>query len=747
MYYQYLLAKRAADPGKPEEGQTLLGHTKFVIRTMSTLKNLLSEAIQELIQGEISGSAWQDCALAAAWLHDLGKANDHFQRMLRDPRFRQGARHETLGLIVIDDLLAPWLKSFWDRHPPWLQAAVYFAVAGHHLKFPDLQARGGQEITFLGSHPDLRNILELGAHHLQLGSPPALSDRSYSLLTFGGLRAAVSSLKRRLAQDFSDPQKLVIAALKTTLMVADLAGSTLPVHGQDIPHWLVTRLQIALEPQALENLVSKKIGKQSLRPFQQEVQESDSSTILLQAGCGAGKTAAAYLWAAKNAAGRRLFFCYPTTTTASEGFSGYLQEPDFEAILIHCRAQVDYRLLDYMPEPTKSEAELRALQLEALDTWPIPAVVCTAHTVLGLLQNTRRGLYAWPSLLRAAFVFDEIHSYSPRLFQHLLRFLQVFRHAPILLMTATLPPIRFRALQQICNERGGLIVIAGPPERERAKRYILKRSDEASAWQQAQETLQQGGKVLWIVNTVARCVAQAKMAAAQGLPVQPFHSRYRYRDRLVRQQTVIAGFAPGKPALLAVTTQVAEISLDLSADLLITELAPIPALIQRLGRLNRFAHIPDDPKPALFVTPPDPRPYSQEEYDEPALRRWLELVADGKPKSQQELSAAFCQVSENVGYDADAAPLHCDWLDDPWSSLSGRHALMEPSYTLEVVRQEDLALGSLGELALPLPIPKGKAWQQWQFQGRYAIAPSGTVLYDPFWGGEYAREHTGFEII
>lgn len=748
MQHKHLLAKSAADPNNPADGQTLLGHTEYVLQAMKVLNEFLAEPIQSFIDGEISFDAWRDCSLAAAWLHDLGKANNHFQAMIRNPKFRQGARHEALGIVVINDVLAEWLKSFWERYPPWLQGAVYFAVAGHHLKFPDNQQRSGQEIIFLGSHPDLRHYLAFGTELLQLDPPPELSDRPYSLLALGGLGEALNRLHRKLSQDFSVGQKLIIAALKTTLLAADLAGSALPEQGQDLTSWLAKRLQAILEAPALCNLVDHKLKRQPLRPFQREVQEVKANTVLLQAGCGSGKTAAAYLWAAQHAAGRRLFFCYPTTTTASEGFSGYLQDPDFEAILIHSRAGVDYRLLDNMPAPTPSAVELRSLKLEALDTWPIPAVVCTAHTVLGLLQNVRRSLYAWPSLLRAVFIFDEIHSFSPRLFQHLLRFLQVFKKTPVLLMTASLLPSQLQALRQVCQSRDGLVIIGGPREREESQRYLLQCSDESIAWQRAQETLLAGGKVLWIVNTVARCIALAKKAEAAGLPVQPFHSRYRYRDRLARQQTVIAGFASGQTAMLAVTTQVAEMSLDLSADLLVTELAPIPALIQRLGRLNRFADVPPGPKPALFLTPPDTKPYAPEQYQEEALSRWLAIVADGKPKSQRDLAAAFCEVCGLDGPKAWNAPLHCDWLDDPWSSLSDRHALLEPGYTLEIVREEDLEAGSLVEMAIPMPIPpKETNWQTWRFQGRFAIAPAGTVLYDPFWGGEYARKYPGFKII
>ena len=44
---------------------------------------------------------------------------------------------------------------------------------------------------------------------------------------------------------------------------------------------------------------------------------------------------------------------------------------------------------------------------------------------------------------------------------------------------------------------------------------------------------------------------------------------------------------------------------------------------------------------------------------------------------------------------------------------------MEAGYTIEIVRQEDLAEGDPAEIAIPMPLPKMDAWRNWQSQGRY----------------------------
>src|SRR5262249_8208627 len=116
--------------------------------------------------------------------------------------------------------------------------------------------------------------------------------------------------------------------------------------------------------------------------------------------------------------------------------------------------------------------------------------------------------------------------------------------------------------------------------------------------------------VLWVCNTVAR-VMEAAGSFREFRPLI-YHSRFKYADRVERHKEVIDSFKAEGPAL-AICSQVAEMSLDLSADLLVTDLAPVPALIQRLGRLNRRAKQGDPTRPFVVMEPGITLPYTSRE--------------------------------------------------------------------------------------------------------------------------------------
>ena len=109
-----------------------------------------------------------------------------------------------------------------------------------------------------------------------------------------------------------------------------------------------------------------------------------------------------------------------------------------------------------------------------------------------------------------------------------------------------------------------------------------------------------GHMTLAIVNRVDR--AQALRAAldkrlSKRLPTAPtlalVHSRFRPADRAREMDKVIDADDASPHGRIVVATQAVEAGADISAAVLFTELAPWSSLVQRFGRANRYAELPD----------------------------------------------------------------------------------------------------------------------------------------------------------
>lgn len=137
-------------------------------------------------------------------------------------------------------------------------------------------------------------------------------------------------------------------------------------------------------------------------------------------------------------------------------------------------------------------------------------------------------------------------------------------------------------------------------------------ADPTAVARLALQAARAGARVLVIRNTVGDAVAtrEALEALAPGDPLlfrvggvpTLHHGRFAKGDRRRLDAAVEARL--GKSAardggLVVVGTQTLEISLDIDADLLVTDLAPVDVLLQRIGRLHRNAR----PRPAGFETP------------------------------------------------------------------------------------------------------------------------------------------------
>jgi CRISPR-associated endonuclease/helicase Cas3 len=229
----------------------------------------------------------------------------------------------------------------------------------------------------------------------------------------------------------------------------------------------------------------------------------------------------------------------------------------------------------------------------------------------------------------------------------------------------------------------------------------------------------------------------AVRAEAAGLTPLIYHSRFKYVDRVQRHKAVIDTFTARHAAgALAVTSQVCEISLDLSGcTLLVTEQAPVPALIQRLGRLNRHAKRGDPTRPfvVLRLSPENHLPYSQADLDVAAT--WLATLPDTEI-SQRHLTDAWEQTGETPPEVVSSA-----WLDGgPFTTVS---ELREASPGITVIVRDDAANATgrnFGKYTLPMPPPPRQLdWRSWPKSRGIPIAPADSILYDAQRGAEWRR--------
>ncbi len=178
-------------------------------------------------------------------------------------------------------------------------------------------------------------------------------------------------------------------------------------------------------------------------------------------------------------------------------------------------------------------------------------------------------------------------------------------------------------------------------------------------------------------------------------------------------------------------------SLDLSADLLVTDIAPIPAMIQRLGRLNRRSTParPAPPKPCI-VLPFDGPPYKGMDLD--AARGWLDRLGESD-LSQRSLVDAWTPSSK-----APVANTVSAWLDGGFCTEAA--ALREGSPGITIVLPEDAdsvrsGARSAVEVAIPMNPPPGpaNAWRDWPTVRFYPIPPQDVVTYDALRGAQWRR--------
>lgn len=262
------------------------------------------------------------------------------------------------------------------------------------------------------------------------------------------------------------------------------------------------------------------------------------------------------------------------------------------------------------PQPPDGDVDNRALSwfASAKRALLVPIGVGTVDQALLGVLAVKHFFVRQFALAGKVVVLDEVHSYdmyTGTLITLLGRRLRELG-ATVVVLSATLTDERKRELLQL--DPGTELLGAYPllssadqngkvsqkPCEPPPSRTVQIRHFDSSPFDEAIREASRGACVLWIRNTVGlaqNTFKRLQEAAPGGIALGLLHSRFPFfrREELEKQWIEALGrseAARPKECVL-VGTQVVEQSVDIDADLLITDLAPTDMLLQRLGRLWR----------------------------------------------------------------------------------------------------------------------------------------------------------------
>jgi CRISPR system Cascade subunit CasA len=372
--------------------------------------------------------------------------------------------------------------------------------------------------------------------------------------------------------------------------------------------------------------------------------------LVIEAPMGEGKTEAALLaaevLAARSGAGG-IFLALPTQATSNAMFARALKwlervprEGAGAVHLAHGKAALD----DEFQKLLKKTPKLTAIELDGHDShtdirrdrrsgaaelvahqWLrgrkkgvlSPFVVGTIDQLLFTGLKSRHLALRHLAVAGKVVVIDEVHAYDAYMsvyLERVLSWLGAYR-VPVVLLSATLPADRRQALVEAY---GGLpsdtpqagreaypvltaVAIGAPaqtvgtePAAGRNVDVVIEALDDDPGLlaDRLEAELSDGGCALVVRNTVGRVLQTSQQLRERfgAEQVTVAHSRFVDLDRARKDADLRARFGPqgARPQRhIVVASQVAEQSLDIDFDLLVTDLAPVDLVLQRMGRLHR----------------------------------------------------------------------------------------------------------------------------------------------------------------
>jgi len=591
--------------------------------------------------------------IEAVAFHDVGKAATGFQKSLEPDQGYWGHRHEIVSAAFATAL--------------GVSDEVVFAIITHHKTLPPdfvtvENCLPQEEIPFTnnmkGVWKDMAKEwyanLELFSYEWRLICDSISRQDLYIDTTnknnlLSPLSESVQKWLRRDIQTkvFTYEQREYVSLLRGLMMSSDHIASALS-SDSTIPNPVVPNIPLSFEnhdPRGFQISMSKYKGN-----------------VQLKAPTGSGKTKAALLWSQNNRKQNgRLFYALPTTASINAMYRNL--HKDFPAEIVGLLPSRTVSSLYSMFETDESnnlddrtrQNKARTLASLVREMY-FPIRVCTPHQILRYTLQGR----GWEAMLsefpHSTFIFDEIHAYNPKLTGLIIATAKYLtkHNAKVMFLTATLPTFLKKILESQIDI--GFVEpsydITSDKRILEQKRHIIEPIDGSVLDEKnilkivnmAKENVGSISVVCNHVNTAQQVYKDIKSRVNNTVLI---HSRFNRHDRNRIENNLMFKELPK----ILVATQVVEVSLDIDFQQGFTEPAPIDAIVQRMGRVNRKG-LTTPVKPNIYIFSDQyggSIPYTKDMRDS----SFKKLINLPKPLSEEDLGSAVDAVYGNGYVDDD----------------------------------------------------------------------------------------------
>lgn len=291
--------------------------------------------------------------------------------------------------------------------------------------------------------------------------------------------------------------------------------------------------------------------------------------------------------------------------------------------------------------------------------------ILTPHQIAAIAFGTNGFEAMILDLKGCDIILDEIHTYSGVTQAIVLKIVAVLKYlgCRIHIGTATMPSILYNKIIEILGHENVLEVALNVNELEKFNRHTVHKIEQwESASSLVEDALAQNKKLLVVCNRVQHAQDRYRELKERypTVPILLLHSRFTKGDRNEKERLLMGLDENGNPtgdfntsdrACIVVSTQVVEVSIDISFDMMITEAAPLDALAQRFGRINRkrSADTIGKYKPVYVLAPPEDEKQALP-YDLEAIKRSYAVLPDGEVLQEAELQSKIDCVFTDIDF-------------------------------------------------------------------------------------------------